>query len=91
MTPQERKYLGRTKKPRVNYKEWFVDAMIGLLIALFLLAIVLVVSATILVITPGAHAEPMQDNAYWCAEIEAGRANVSPEDREEVSAYCNSL
>ena len=91
MTPQERKYLGGTKKSRIDYKKWFVDIAIGGAIAATLAGIIIGLAVAIVFITPGAHAEVIENNAFYCSEIAAGRANVAPEDREEVTSYCESL
>jgi hypothetical protein len=90
MTPQERTYLGRKKKHSINWNLWFVDIVIAGVLAAIVAAIVIGLAITIVFITPGAHAETIEDNSFYCHGIAAGTFNVAPEDREEVSAYCEN-
>ncbi len=91
MTEIEGKYLTRRQKQKNRAKEWFVDILIGGVLAIVLTGIILGISVSILLITPEAHAEQIENNTFYCNQIAEGKAQVAPEDREEVLAYCSNV
>ncbi len=91
MTEIEGKYLTRREEQKKYMREWFIDVVISIFLAFALLGIVVGIAISIAILTPGAHAEEIKDNATYCQEIAEGKWNLAQEDKKEITSYCSSL
>jgi len=79
--------LRRKPVKKFDYKGWFIDIIVGSVIAGFIIGI-----GAVLFLLWRADiaygAEIPNDNESLCAGFLEGKYNVSPEDRAEVTKYC---